>query len=107
MPTTPLDQARALLDAKTLACGLTYKGLVLERDLDNPATREKLPVEVLAAKVTKNDYKVARKLDQKHHDTQPGTICPIEVRLREYGKPDDHAVSGPVLGAFGGLLADC
>ena len=50
---------------------------------------------------------MARKLDQKYHGTQPGTIGPIEARLREYGKPDEHAVSGLVLGAFGELSTDC
>jgi len=29
------------------------------------------------------------------------------VRLREYGKPDEHAVSGLVLGAFGELSTEC
>ena len=50
--------------------------------------------------------KVARKLDQNYHGTQPGTIGPIEARLREHGKPDEHAASGLVLGAFGELSAD-
>ena len=50
---------------------------------------------------------MARKLDQKYHGTQTGTIGPIEARLREYGKPDEHAVSGLVLGAFGELSTDC
>ena len=50
---------------------------------------------------------MARKLDQKYHGTQPGTIGPIETRLREYGKPDGHTVSGLVLGAFGELSTDC
>ena len=60
-----------------------------------------------AAKVTKDYYKVARKLDQKYHGTQPETIGPIEARLREYGKPNEDAVSGLVLGAFGELSKDC
>ena len=107
MPTTLFDQVQTLLDAKTLACGGTYKGLIPEGDLDSPATRAKFPAEVRAAKVTKDYYKVARKLDQKYHGTQPGTIGPIEARLREYGKPDEHAVSGLVLGAFGELSTDC
>ena len=55
MPTTLFDQVRTLLDAKTLACGGTYKGLIQEGDLDSPATRTKFPAEVRAAKVTK-DY---------------------------------------------------
>ena len=107
MPTTPFDHVQTLVDAKTLACGRTYMGLIPEGDLDSPATRAKFPAEVRAAKVTKDYYKVARKLDQKHHGTQPGSIGPIEARLREYGKPDEHAVSGLVLGAFGELSADC
>jgi len=50
---------------------------------------------------------MARKLDQKYHSTQPGTIGPIEARLREHGKPNEHAISGLVLGAFGELSTDC
>ena len=65
MPTALLDQVWALLDAKKLSCGRTNMGLIPEGDLDSPATRAKLPAEVRAAKVTKNYYKVARKLNQK------------------------------------------
>ena len=50
---------------------------------------------------------MARKRDQKYHGTQLGTTGPVEARLREYGKPDVHAVSGLVLGAFGELSTDC
>ena len=107
MPTTLFDQVQTLLDAKTLACGGTYKGLIPEGDLDSPATRAKFPAEVRAAKVTKDYYKVARKFDKKYQGAQPGTIGPIEARLCEYGKPDEHAVSGLVLGAFGELSTDC
>ena len=82
-------------------------GLIPEGDLDSPATRAKFPAEVRAAKVTKDYYKWARRLCQKYHGTKPGTIGPIEARLREYGKPDGHAVSGLVLGAFGKLSTDC
>ena len=46
-------------------------------------------------------------LGQKYYGTQPGTTGPIEARLRKYDKPDEHAVSGLVLGAFGEFSADC
>ena len=50
---------------------------------------------------------MARKLDQQYHGTKPGAIGPIKARLREYGLPDEHEVSGLVLGAFGELSTDC
>ena len=82
-------------------------GLIPEGDLDSPATRAKFHAEARTAKVTEDYSKVAFKPNQKYHGTQPGTRCPTEARLREYGKPDEHAVSGLVLGAFGELSTDC
>ena len=81
-----------------LSHALEHEGLIPEGDLDS---RSKSPRTSPRVHGLKDYFKEARKLDQKYHGTEPGTIGPFEARFREYGKPGKCAVSGMVLGAFG------